>query len=79
MNTNLISELRKITSAGIVDCRDALLQCNNDIDNAILYLRKKSSVVASNKSERSTNVLGTVTGRSASLVSNTPNIFKQRT
>ena len=41
LNANLIKELREKSGAGIVDCKNALLQNNNDVDKSIDWLRKK--------------------------------------
>lgn len=41
MNTSLIKELRDLSGAGLMDCKKALEASNNDIDEAIDYLRKK--------------------------------------
>ena len=40
MNTSLIKELRDLSGAGLMDCKKALEASNNDIDEAIDYLRK---------------------------------------
>ena len=37
----LISELRKKTSAGFGDCKEALTASNGDLEQAVVYLRKK--------------------------------------
>ncbi len=52
LNTNLIKELREKSGAGIVDCKNALLQNDNDIDKSIDWLRKKGLSVAAKKSGR---------------------------
>ena len=49
---SLIKNLREITGAGFVDCKKALIENNNDIDNSIDYLRKKGLSKASKKSNR---------------------------
>jgi elongation factor Ts len=36
-----ISELRGKTSAGVMDCKEALIASNGSMDEAIVYLRKK--------------------------------------
>ena len=38
---NLVKELRERTGAGFVDCKKALIESNNQIENAIETLRKK--------------------------------------
>ena len=52
LNANLIKELREKSGAGIVDCKNALLQNNNDVDKSIDWLRKKGLSVAAKKSGR---------------------------
>ena len=52
LNANLIKELREKSGAGIVDCKNALLQNENDIDKSIDWLRKKGLSVAAKKSGR---------------------------
>lgn len=39
MDKKLIKELRKMTSAGLFKCRDALIACNEDVEKAKKYLR----------------------------------------
>ncbi len=50
-----IKKLRDLTGAGIVDCKKALQEANNDIQKAVEILRKKGSAKAAKKAERSTN------------------------
>ena len=52
LNANLIKELREKSGAGIVDCKNALLQNNNDVNKAIDWLRKKGLSLAAKKSGR---------------------------
>ena len=52
LNANLIKKLREKSGAGIVDCKNALLQNDNDLDKAIDWLRKKGLSVAAKKSGR---------------------------
>ena len=49
---NLIKELREKSGAGIVDCKNDLLQNDNDIEKSIDWLRKKGLSVAAKKSGR---------------------------
>jgi elongation factor Ts len=51
LNANLIKELREKSGAGIVDCKNALLQNDNDIDKSIDWLRKKGLSVAAKVEE----------------------------
>jgi len=50
-----IKNLRGITGAGFVDCKNALEENNNDIDKSIDFLRKKGLAKASKKSSREAN------------------------
>ncbi len=47
-----IKDLRELTGAGFLDCKKALQENNNDINNSIDYLRKKGLSKASKKSSR---------------------------
>ena len=44
-----ISKLRQMTGAGMMDCKKALTEANNDIDAAIEILRKKGQAVAAKR------------------------------
>ena len=50
-----IRELRERTSAGIMDCKDALEEAGGDIDKAIEILRTKGIAKAAKKAERKTS------------------------
>lgn len=49
-----IKNLRKITGAGVLDCKIALEATNGDIDKAIEYLRKRGIARAEKKLEHET-------------------------
>ncbi len=49
-----IRKLRKLTSAGILDCKKALDETKGDIDEAVKVLRKKGIAKADKKSDRET-------------------------
>lgn len=51
-NAKLIKELRDKTGAGMLDCKKALLENNNDINKASDWLRKKGISSAAKKGER---------------------------
>ena len=53
LNANLIKELREKSGAGIVDCKNALMQNENDIEKSIDWLRKKGLSVAAKKKWKS--------------------------
>ncbi len=52
LNAKLIKELREKSGAGIVDCKNALLENDNDVNKSIDWLRKKGLSVAAKKSGR---------------------------
>ena len=52
---NLIRDLRNKTGAGFLDCKKALLENNNNLDEAIEFLRKKGLAKASKKTSREAN------------------------
>ncbi len=51
----LIRKLRDTTGSGIVDCKKALSENNNDIDAAVKWLREKGILKAQKKQDRETN------------------------
>ncbi|MDC3150169.1 translation elongation factor Ts [Alphaproteobacteria bacterium] len=54
-NMEYIKKLRDTTGSGIVDCKKALSENNNDIDAAIKWLREKGILKAQKKQDRETN------------------------
>lgn len=54
VDTKLIKELREKTSAGIADCREALIEANGDLKKAEEVLRKKGFEKAAKKGDRET-------------------------
>ena len=52
---DLIKKLRDATGSGIVDCKKALSENNNDIDSAVKWLREKGILKAQKKQDRETN------------------------
>ena len=55
VSTTLIRELREKTGVGIMDCKLALEACQEDIDKAIDYLRKKGIATAKKRGGRITS------------------------
>jgi len=51
----LIKKLRDSTGSGIVDCKKALSENNNDIEAAVKWLREKGILKAQKKQDRETN------------------------
>ncbi|NLT02355.1 MAG: elongation factor Ts [Bacteroidales bacterium] len=47
-----ISKLRTMTGAGMMDCKNALIEANNDMEAAIEIIRKKGQAVAAKRSDR---------------------------
>ncbi len=54
VDAGLVKNLRSITGAGFVDCKNALVESNGDIDKAIEVLRKKGLARAQKKASRET-------------------------
>lgn len=68
-----VSELRKATGAGLMDCKNALVETEGDIEEAKDFLRKKGIAIAQKKSGRDTNEGGIAIrtredGRGAAMV-----------
>ena len=53
ISASLVKELRERTGMGMMDCKQALLETNGDIAQAIEELRKSSGIKASKKAGRS--------------------------
>jgi elongation factor Ts len=47
-----VAKLRKITGAGMMDCKKALQESNGDYDAAMDILRKKGQKIANNRADR---------------------------
>jgi elongation factor Ts len=47
-----VAKLRKVTLAGMMDCKKALEESNGDFDKAIEIIRKKGQLVASKRADR---------------------------
>jgi len=50
-----IAKLRKITGAGMMDCKLALNEANGDFEAAIDYLRKKGQKISAKRADRDAN------------------------
>ncbi|MEO1615547.1 MAG: translation elongation factor Ts [Planctomycetota bacterium] len=50
-----VSELRKSTGAGMMDCKKALEESGGDLEGAMEYLRKKGQKVAAKRADREAN------------------------
>ncbi len=51
ITASMIKELRDVTSAGVLDCREALKESAGDFEEAIAHLREKGHAEAAKKSE----------------------------
>ncbi|MCD8178817.1 MAG: translation elongation factor Ts [Tannerellaceae bacterium] len=66
-----ISKLRKVSGAGMMDCKKALEEADNDFDKAMEIIRKKGQAVAAKRSDRDASegcVLGASNGNFAAIV-----------
>ncbi len=52
IDAGLVKDLRSMTGAGFVDCKNALIETNGDIDKAVDILRKKGLAKAQKKANR---------------------------
>jgi len=55
ITTSLIKELREKTGVGVMDCKQALKECDGKIDDAIDFLRKKGIATAKKRGGRATS------------------------
>ena len=55
ISAKAVSELRKATGAGMMDCKEALKESGGDIDGALDWLRKKGQKVAAKRADREAN------------------------
>jgi elongation factor Ts len=54
-DSGLVKDLRQKTGAGIMDCKQALVESDDDVDKAIDWLRQKGLASAGKKMGRATN------------------------
>ena len=52
ISANLVKDLREKTGAGMMDCKNALIEAKGDMDQAIVVLRKKGLASAQKKAAR---------------------------
>ncbi len=55
ISADAIKELRERTSAGIMDCKNALQDANGDMDKAIALLRERGIATVAKKASRAAN------------------------
>ncbi|KAA6336532.1 Elongation factor Ts [termite gut metagenome] len=66
-----ITHLRKMTGAGMMDCKTALMESNGDFEKAVEIIRKKGQAVAAKRSDRDASegcVLAKTDGKYAAMV-----------
>ncbi|PIE99688.1 MAG: translation elongation factor Ts, partial [Paludibacter sp.] len=66
-----ITKLRKMTGAGMMDCKGALIEAENDFEKAIEIIRKKGKAIAAKRSDREASegcVLAKTNGGFAAVV-----------
>jgi len=52
ISATLVKQLREKTGAGMMDCKQALVECDADMDNAVDFLRKKGLATAQKRAGR---------------------------
>ena len=52
VTAQMVKELREATGAGVLDCKEALVMHDGDIEKAVAYLREKGMVAAANRADR---------------------------
>jgi len=55
INAAMVKQLREKSGAGIMDCKEALTECDGDMDKSIEFLRKKGLATAQKRAGRSTS------------------------
>ena len=52
ISAQMVKELREKTGAGIMDCKEALSECDGDINKSVDFLRKKGLATAAKRAGR---------------------------
>lgn len=52
ISAGMVKQLREKTGAGIMDCKEALTECDGDIDRSVDFLRKKGMATAEKRAGR---------------------------
>jgi elongation factor Ts len=55
ISATMVKELREKTGAGIMDCKEALAECQGDMEKATDFLRKKGLATAAKRAGRATS------------------------
>lgn len=66
-----VMKLRKLTGAGMMDCKSALADANGDFDRAIEIIREKGKAIASKRADREATegaVIAKVAGKKAGII-----------
>ncbi|MFA9388197.1 MAG: translation elongation factor Ts [Prolixibacteraceae bacterium] len=66
-----VMKLRKVTGAGMMDCKGALTDANGDFDAAIQIIREKGKAIANKRADRDASegvCLGRVSGNKAGII-----------
>ena len=52
ISATMVKQLRETTGAGMMDCKQALVECDADVDKAVDFLRKKGLATAQKRAGR---------------------------
>ncbi len=66
-----VMKLRKVTGAGMMDCKSALADANGDFDRAIEIIREKGKAIANKRADRDASegaVIAKVAGKKAGII-----------
>lgn len=55
ISAKMVKELREKSGAGIMDCKEALSECDGDMEKAVDFLRKKGLATAAKRAGRATS------------------------
>lgn len=55
ISATMVKELREKSGAGIMDCKEALSECDGDMEKAVDFLRKKGLATAAKRAGRATS------------------------
>ena len=52
ITAQMVKELREASGAGVLDCKEALLKHDGDLEKSVAYLREKGMVAAAKRADR---------------------------
>ncbi len=55
ISASMVKELREMTGAGMMDCKEALTECEGDLQKSVEFLRKKGLATAQKRAGRATS------------------------